>query len=100
MPAFWNPRRVYAYLAMHRRFEPYDFVDSLAEEAGAADLPPEGAHLRISGFGFRAEAQGKTGFAALRIIRKDNPVLVHVLYTYLAVLSVLSALLLARFLTP
>ncbi|MFI6682525.1 hypothetical protein [Streptomyces sp. NPDC050485] len=98
MPGFWSLRRIRAYLAMQRRFEPYNAADAFAEEIGGADAPPEGAYLRISAFGFRAEAEGKTGFAALKVIRQQTPAVVHALYTYLAVLGLLSALALGTFL--
>ncbi|AYG81936.1 hypothetical protein DWB77_04103 [Streptomyces hundungensis] len=97
MPEFWNPRRIYTYLAMKRRFERYDAFDAMAEDMGGADMPAEGTYLSISPFGFRAEAQGKTGFAALKAMREQCPVVVHVLYTYLAVMGVLVALTLASF---
>ncbi len=99
MPEFWNLRRIRTYLAMERRFERYDAFDAMAEDMGGADIPAEGAYLSISAFGFRAEAEGKTGFAALKVMHKQYPVVVHALYTYLAVMGVLVALALASF-TP
>ncbi len=98
MPEFWSLRRIRAYLAMQRRFEPYDAVDAVVEQMGGADMPAEGTYLQISAFGFRASAGGKTGFAALKVIREQNPAMVHALYTYLAVMGVLVALTLGVFL--
>ncbi|MFB7645748.1 hypothetical protein ACFC0S_00675 [Streptomyces sp. NPDC056084] len=97
MPPFWNLRRFRAFRAMQRRFEPYDAVDAYVQEMSAADAPPVVAQLDISAFGFRARAQGKSGFAALRALREHYPVLVHALYTYLAVMGLLFALALASF---
>ncbi|MFF3692066.1 hypothetical protein [Streptomyces sp. NPDC002221] len=98
MPEFWNLRRIRTYLAMQRRFERYDAIDAMVEEMGGADMPTEDYYLSISAFGFRASAEGTTGFAALKVIREQNPALVHALYTYLAVMGVLAALALGTFL--
>ncbi|MER0445747.1 hypothetical protein ABR738_14450 [Streptomyces sp. Edi4] len=98
MQHFWSFRRARAFWAMRRRFESYDVVDAYAEEIGAADWPTERTYLQVSAFGFRAEAQGKTGFAALKVMREQYPVVVHVLYTYLAVMGLLSVLALSTFL--
>ncbi|MFB8020024.1 hypothetical protein ACFC36_15860 [Streptomyces rubiginosohelvolus] len=92
MPAFWTPRRVLAYLRMQRRFEPYDIADLAFEQAGAADGAPDMAYVEISAFGFRAQAHGKTGFAALRAIREEHPALARSVYAYLAVMSLLAVL--------
>ncbi|MEV7282632.1 hypothetical protein [Streptomyces sp. NPDC093111] len=92
MAAFWTPRRLLAYLKMQRRFEPYDITDLAFEQAGAADSAPDVTYVEISAFGFRAQAHGKTGFAALRAIREEHPALAHGVYTYLAVMGVLAAL--------
>ncbi|QUI30714.1 hypothetical protein H9W91_07460 [Streptomyces alfalfae] len=95
MPEFWNLRRIRAYLALQRRFERYDAVDAMVEEMGGADMPPQGAYLSISAFGFRASAGGETGFAALKAIREKHPIVVRTLYTYLSVMAVLVTLALA-----
>ncbi|WP_028810956.1 hypothetical protein [Streptomyces flavidovirens] len=98
MSEFWSLRRIRTYLAMQRLFEPYDAVDAMVEQMGGADMPAERTCLRISAFGFRAQAEGKSGFAALKVIREQNPAVVHALYTYLAVMGVLMALTLGVFL--
>ncbi|MEV0437820.1 hypothetical protein AB0I84_00610 [Streptomyces spectabilis] len=96
MAAFWTLRRLLAYLKMQRRFEPYDFTDVAVEQMGGADCAPNVTYVEISVFGFRAQAQGKTGFAALRVIREECPALAHGVYTYLAVLGILGALIIGR----
>ncbi|MFJ2405842.1 hypothetical protein ACIOUE_31555 [Streptomyces xanthochromogenes] len=63
----------------------------------ASYAPPAGASLHVSVSGFRAQAQGTSGCAALRAMREQHPVVVHALYTYLTVMGLLVALVLATF---
>ncbi|MGG7569250.1 hypothetical protein [Streptomyces sirii] len=95
MSAFWNLRRIRTLTASWRDFERHDELDAVAELCGAANCSTERTVLRVSLFGFRAEAGGKTGFAALKILRREHPAVVHVLSTYFAVLAILVALFLA-----
>ncbi|UFQ16237.1 MULTISPECIES: hypothetical protein [Streptomyces] len=77
---------------------PRKAVDAMVEQMGCADMPTERTYLRISAFGFRAQAEGMSGFAALKVMREHNPTMVRTLYTYLAVMGVLVALTLGVFL--
>ncbi|AYV29609.1 hypothetical protein EES41_23115 [Streptomyces sp. ADI95-16] len=90
MAAFWNLKRIRALIGLRRQFGHYDEIDTLADMHLDPDRPAERARLRISLLGFRAEAGGKTGFAALKVLRKENPVLVRFVCAYLAVLALAS----------
>ncbi|MFD9569762.1 hypothetical protein ACFWBI_07955 [Streptomyces sp. NPDC059982] len=90
MATFWNLKRVRALIGLRRQFGPYDEIDAMVDMHMDADRPVERSRLQISLFGFRAEAEGKTGFAALKVLRKENPVLVRFLYAYLVVLALVS----------
>ncbi|MGW0897720.1 hypothetical protein ACWD0G_12095 [Streptomyces goshikiensis] len=90
MASFWNLNRIRTLINLRRQFGQYDEADALLDMHLESGEPAEHTHLQISLFGFKAEAEGKTGFAALRVLRKDNPVLVRILYAYLAVLALAS----------
>ncbi|MGW7004171.1 hypothetical protein ACWGCW_15460 [Streptomyces sp. NPDC054933] len=96
MASFWTLRRFRAFLAMQRDFARPSLVDELATGHGHPDRPVEQTYLSLSLFGFRAQAEGKTGFAALNAMRKEHPLAVHLLYAYLAVLAVAVLVLAAR----
>ncbi|MEU1629344.1 hypothetical protein ABZ746_29320 [Streptomyces sp. NPDC020096] len=88
MASFWTLQRIRAYIAMQRGFDRYSPVDELASAYGHPDRPVEQTYLSLSLFGFRAQAEGRTGFAALKAMRKEHPLVVRLLYAYLAVLAV------------
>ncbi|WP_329151221.1 hypothetical protein OG275_38280 (plasmid) [Streptomyces niveus] len=73
--------------------EPLTLLDVLFDEDSntEAGQPVSRSWLTISLFGFRAESDGKTGFAALRAMRREHPLLIRCLYTYLSIMSVLLA---------
>ena len=73
---------------MRRGFDRYSLVDELVTEHGHPDRPVEQTYLSLSLFGFRAQAEGKTGFAALKAMRKEHPLAVRLVCAYLAVLAV------------
>ncbi|MFI8850975.1 hypothetical protein ACIGW3_12435 [Streptomyces sp. NPDC053499] len=81
-----------ALIELRRHNERYDRADEVAEFCGLADKPVEHTHLGLFLFGFRAEAGGKNGWAVLKVLCRDAPVVVHVLFTHLAVLTLVVAI--------
>ncbi|MFD4814887.1 hypothetical protein, partial [Streptomyces sp. NPDC058418] len=65
-------------------YEPYTVLDAADNEAVGG--PISRSSVEISVIGVRVWSEGKTGLAALRAMRREHPVLVHVLYTYLSVM--------------
>ncbi|MER8073761.1 hypothetical protein ABTZ59_36685 [Streptomyces sp. NPDC094034] len=57
--------------------------------------PVSRSSLKISVLGFRARSEGRTGFAALRAMCRENPALLHGLCTYLSVSGLLVVLIVA-----
>ncbi|MFI9580470.1 hypothetical protein ACIHCQ_01140 [Streptomyces sp. NPDC052236] len=92
MDAFWNLRRIRSFIALDRQLERYD---AFAELHCDTDRPVDRVTVRISLFGLRAEAEGKTGLAALNVIRREHPAAAHVVYTYFTAMAMLLALALA-----
>jgi len=89
---FWTLQRMRALIGLRRRYERYDGADELAEFCGLADKPVERTHLGIFLVGLRAEAAGKTGWAALKSLCRDDPVASHVLFTCLVVMTLLTVI--------
>jgi hypothetical protein len=54
------------------------------------DRPVQQVSLHIGFFGFRARADGRTGWAAWKIIRRDHPVLASVVPAYFVVVALLA----------
>ncbi|MFD7663030.1 hypothetical protein [Streptomyces sp. NPDC059788] len=84
---FWTLKRIRSYIGMRRRYDRYDWVDSLAEQSCDPDRPVMRSTIRCTLLGFQAEAGGATGFAALKALRREHPVVAHLIYTYFAVLA-------------
>ncbi|MET9557190.1 hypothetical protein [Streptomyces sp. NPDC006645] len=91
MSAFRCPRDC---AAIRNSYQPYTLIDTLrdADEDLGSSRPVSVSSLEISLLGFRARSEGKTGLAALKAMRRDHPVLVHGLYTYLSVMALVLAL--------
>lgn len=91
MPDFPPPRST---RTTRKDYEPYSLIDTLldATDDDAVGGPVSRASVEISVIGVRARSEGKTGLAALRAMRREHPVLVHGLYTYLSVMGLLLAL--------
>ncbi|MET4920990.1 hypothetical protein P3L51_01175 [Streptomyces sp. PSRA5] len=94
MSAFRCPRDCGA---ARKDYQPHTLIDLLiaADEHLGSGGPVSVSSLEISLLGFRARSSGKTGFAALEAMRRDHPVLVHGLYTYLSVMAFVLALITA-----
>ncbi|MBT2490672.1 hypothetical protein J7E96_19560 [Streptomyces sp. ISL-96] len=58
---------------------------------GAEPRPAQYVAVSISAFGFRAQADGHTGWAALRRIRRSHPALAWAAVAQVAVLTALVA---------
>ncbi|MGW6308269.1 hypothetical protein [Streptomyces niveus] len=71
-------------------YEPYTLLDAADDDAVGG--PVSRTSVEISVIGVRARSEGKTGLAAPRAMRREHPVLVHGLYTYLSVMGLLLAL--------
>lgn len=78
-----NLRRLRAYRRPRQDHEPFPLLDMLTDVEPGRPVHLSSVEIRLSGF--RARANGKTGFAALRAMRQEHPVLVHSLCTYLSV---------------
>ncbi|MEU0953530.1 hypothetical protein ABZ353_14495 [Streptomyces niveus] len=74
----------------NKNYEPYTVLDAADNEAVGG--PVSRASVEISVIGVRARSEGKTGVAALKAMRREHPILVHGLYTYLSVMGLLLAL--------
>ncbi|MER6380736.1 hypothetical protein ABT274_12230 [Streptomyces sp. NPDC001127] len=95
MTRFWTLKRLRAFIGLSRQFERRDDFGDFAFYLDPGGEPASHTSLQVSLLGFRAEAGGQTGFAALKLLRREHPVVVHVLYTYMAVLAILVALFIA-----
>ncbi|MFC9650948.1 hypothetical protein [Streptomyces sp. NPDC056937] len=75
-------------------YEPYSLIDTLldTDDDDAVGRPVSRASVEISVIGVRARSESKTGLAVLKAMRREHPVLVHGLYTYLSVMGLLLAL--------
>ncbi|MFC9604515.1 hypothetical protein ACFTTN_13785 [Streptomyces niveus] len=76
---------------------PYTSIDALldADKGRGAGQPVSWSSVEITLLGVRARSDGKTGLAALKAMRREHPVLVHGLYTYLSVMALVLALIAA-----
>ncbi|MFE2845099.1 hypothetical protein ACFXKS_16315 [Streptomyces scopuliridis] len=75
MPDFHRQPRLRDDRSSRKDYEPFTLIDTLLD-ANAV----------------RAQSDGKTGFDALKAMRREHPVLVHSLCTYLSVMGLLFAL--------
>ncbi|MFJ6574174.1 hypothetical protein ACIQNU_42965 [Streptomyces sp. NPDC091292] len=94
MSRFRTVHRIRAQRSRRKDYEPHTLIGILMEDA-----PDQSVHqssVEVSFLGFRARSDGKTGFAALRALRREHPVLVHVLGTYLSVTWLLAAVIAAH----
>ncbi|MCL7376994.1 hypothetical protein [Streptomyces sp. 35G-GA-8] len=96
MPDFWALRRIRNYRS-RKKYEPYTLINNLVDGNGGGEAKQQGTRssLEISVLSFRAQSDGKTGFAAFKAMCREHPVLVHGLYTYLSVSSLLLVLIVA-----
>ncbi|MFD3514882.1 hypothetical protein [Streptomyces sp. NPDC058657] len=68
--------------------------------AGESQQPARLSILTVSFLGFRAQAEGRTGFAALQAMRRqDNPALVRNLCLYLGAMWLAVAVVITLYLT-
>lgn len=65
---FWTPRRNSDFTSLNKSFRPYDEFDALAEAVGAADGPVDRTVIHLSAFRWHFEAEGKTGWAAIKVL--------------------------------
>ncbi|WP_405793213.1 hypothetical protein [Streptomyces sp. NBC_01506] len=94
-------RRHCGYDSARKDCEQFTSIETILD-AGRDDdsrRPVCWSSVDISLLGVRAQADGKTGLAALRVMRRDHPVLVHSLYTYLSVTAFLLTLIAATAIT-
>ncbi|QUI32620.1 hypothetical protein H9W91_18470 [Streptomyces alfalfae] len=85
-----NLRRLRKYRRSRKDYEPFTLLDMLMDAEPGHPVQVSSVEIRL--FGFRARSNGKTGFAALKALREEHPVLVHGLCTYLSVSWFLVAL--------
>ncbi|MEV0875815.1 hypothetical protein AB0I86_32250 [Streptomyces sp. NPDC049950] len=93
MPDFPYLRRIRAKRPPRQDFEPRTLMDMLLDQEQDQD---EGRAVQVSAvtvsfFGFRAQSHGRTGFAALKHMYRDHPVLVRCLCTYLGAMWTVAA---------
>ncbi|MFJ2650463.1 hypothetical protein ACIO1C_27545 [Streptomyces sp. NPDC087420] len=88
-----NLRRLRANRSTRKDYEPFTLLDMLLDDDSERPAQPSSVEIKL--FGFRAQSHGRTGFAALRALRREHPVLVHGLYTYLSVSWFLAVLITA-----
>ncbi|MFC7845831.1 hypothetical protein [Streptomyces sp. NPDC057382] len=100
MPDFSYLRRIRAKRPLRQDFEPRTLMDMLLDQ-GQHQEQNEGRAVQVSAvtvsfFGFRAQSHGRTGFAALKHMYRDHPVLVRCLCTYLGAMWTVTAALAAQ----
>ncbi|PCG86331.1 hypothetical protein CIB93_08810 [Streptomyces sp. WZ.A104] len=96
MTSFWTLKRLRTFIRLSRQFERSDESHGFASPLAVGGQPTARSVVRVSLLGFRAEAEGKSGFAALSAMRAEHPVIVHLLYAYTAVLVALAVAVVAR----
>ncbi len=84
MNGFWTLERVRTWLSLRRALD----LDHTTH-FGLPDRPTSFTRVAFSGFGVRVSADGKTGRAALRIIRREHSALFKVVCGYLVTAGVL-----------
>ncbi|MFB7500119.1 hypothetical protein ACFC09_36470 [Streptomyces sp. NPDC056161] len=95
MPDFPYLRRIRANRPPRQDFEPRTLMDMLLDQDQDQEQV-EGRAVQVSAvtvsfFGFRAQSHGRTGFAALKHMYRDHPVLVRCLCTYLGAMWTVTA---------
>lgn len=95
MPDFPYLRRIRAKRPPRQDFEPRTLMDMLLDQ-GQHQEQVEGSAVQVSAvtvsfLGFRAQSHGRAGFAALKHMYRDHPVLVRCLCTYLGAMWTLTA---------
>ncbi|WP_432158035.1 hypothetical protein [Streptomyces sp. bgisy153] len=91
MPDIPTLRRLRAKRPPRQDHQPRTLIDMVLDQPPAEDGTVQVSVVTITAFGFRAQAHGQTGFAALRHMRREHPVLVRFLYTYVTAMSALTA---------
>ncbi|MFE5847560.1 hypothetical protein ACFQ7N_38675 [Streptomyces niveus] len=94
---FRHLRAIRARRGTRRPHEPRTLMDDLLDEDSATETgqPVTRSSVEVSVLGVRVRSNGKSGLAALRAMRREHPVLVHCLYTYLSAMSLFLALVVA-----
>ncbi|MEV8396728.1 hypothetical protein [Streptomyces niveus] len=94
---FRHLRTIRARRGTRRPHDPRTLMDDLLEEDSGTETgrPVTRSSVEVSLFGVRARSDGKSGLAALRAMRREHPVLVHCLYTYVSAMSLVLALVVA-----
>ncbi|GHI98049.1 hypothetical protein [Streptomyces olivaceus] len=97
MPDFSYLRRIRVKRPLRQDFEPRTLMDMLLDQdQDQGQEQVEGRAVQVSAvtvsfFGFRAQSHGRTGFAALKHMYRDHPVLVRCLRTYLGAMWTVTA---------
>ncbi|MFJ6669425.1 hypothetical protein [Streptomyces sp. NPDC091383] len=98
MPDFPYLRRIRAKRPPRQDFEPRTLMDMLLDEDQdqVGGRAVQVSAVTVSFFGFRAQSHGTTGFAALKHMYRDHPVLVRCLCTYLGAMWTVIAVVTAQ----
>jgi hypothetical protein len=93
MPDFPYLRRIRTKRPPRQGFEPRTLMDMLLDQEQDHDesRAVQVSAVTVSFFGFRAQSHGRTGFAALKHMYRDHPVLVRCLCTYLGAMWTVTA---------
>ncbi|MFE9412328.1 hypothetical protein ACFYN0_26570 [Streptomyces sp. NPDC006704] len=70
MDDFWNERRDREFTFINQSYQRYDGFDALLEAIGAGDGPVKKTIIDVSAFRWRFEAEGKTGWAAIKALAR------------------------------
>ncbi|MCX4398801.1 hypothetical protein OHU11_03945 [Streptomyces sp. NBC_00257] len=85
MSDFWILRRLRAYRATRKSYEPFTLMDILLDSDSAP--PGSKSTVEVTLLGFRARSEGMTFRAAFKALRREHPVLV---FTYCAYFTCLA----------
>ncbi|MFF8809838.1 hypothetical protein [Streptomyces omiyaensis] len=98
MPDFPYLRRIRAKRPPRQDFEPRTLMDVLLDQDPdqAGGRAVQVSAVTVSFSGFRAQSHGRTGFAALKRMYRDHPVLVRCLCTYLGLMWTVIAVVAAQ----
>ncbi|MFI1888130.1 hypothetical protein [Streptomyces jumonjinensis] len=91
MTPFGILRHIRAHLNV-RRCSEQDDLDELVGLHRHLGLPIDHTHLHVPPSGSCAEAKAESGFAVVKTMGREHPVVVHLLCTNAAVLAILVAL--------
>ncbi|WP_432138616.1 hypothetical protein [Streptomyces sp. bgisy154] len=94
MPDFPHLRCIRANRTSRKDYEPRTLMDMVLD--GDDHRPVQVSVVTIGIFGSRARSQGSTGFAALRNLYREHPVLVRCLCTWVSVMWLMAAVAVAN----